>query len=155
MPPNTYHQIPSHTNATFLSLSDSSLPFNASLLPFNASSLPFNAFSLLFNTYSLSFNHFPSPFRATGSPFSVSSPPFSASHCLLTPPCRLLTHLHWPVSLSFHALTPLHHPLMTSRRLIISLWWCLIIKTLLELDYPVKITPKQCIILAPICSILC
>ena len=35
---------------------------------------------------------------------------------------------------------------------IITCYLLLVIKPLLELDYPVKITPKQCIIRAPICS---
>ena len=123
------------------------------LLWVNASSLPFNAFSLPFNASSLPFNPCLSPFRATGLPLSVSSPPFNTSHCPLTPPFRPLTPLHWPVLLFCHSLTPLHHHLMTSRHLIILLCWCLFNKTLLELDYPVTITPKQWIVRAPICSI--
>ena len=45
-------------------------------------------------------------------------------------------------------LTHLGHPLMSSPSC-----GCLIIKTLLELDYLVKVTPKQFIICAPTCSI--
>ena len=67
-------------------------------------------------------------------------------HCLLPPLCHLLPPLHWSFMLFRRYLTPLHDPLMPSSCLIISLWWCLFIKTLLELDYPVKVTPRQFII---------
>ena len=77
-------------------------------------------------------------------------------HCLLSPLCCLLAPpLHWSVKVFCRSLTPLRHPLMSSSCLIISLWWCLAITTLLELDYQVKVTPRQIIICASICSIPC
>ena len=144
---------PIDTNASSSPLSTSSLPFKAFSLPFYAFSLPFNASSLPLTPPHFNLTHFSRPLGPLGRLFASNRRPFNASHCPLMPPCDLLTPLHWPVLLSYRSLTPRHHPFITSSRLTISLWWCLFIKTVLELDYSVKITQKQCIIRTPIRSI--
>ena len=100
-------------------------------MPFNASSFPFKTSSLSFNASSLPFYPCQSPLAPLGPPLMPHRCPLMPPQCPLMPHCRLLKPVHLPVTLFRH--------------MIISLWWWIINTILLELDYPVKITPKLCI----------
>ena len=116
-----------------MSFSTSLLPSNAVSYPFHATPPPFSASRRLYLPLNASLCLL-TPFSRPLVPLVRLLPP---PHCLSTSLSRLLIPLHWPVMLFRLNTSPSpYNPF-------ISLWWCLIIKTLLELDYPVKITHTQ------------